>query len=165
MIRHVVVGNRPKLPGENEDREESSYESRLYQTAPGHRELTVREKLQQDMARGVVQTTHQKKLYPARMSATTMKRKASENQQDNYAGLDSDSTAPKRSRPNQYAYQVKDTVPPTITSAKITNVVSGVGNVSNVSEQPTTRHPDDSSLTADTDLLCLGANQDLYPSR
>lgn len=129
VVRHVVVGNRSKLANDLSSessernigiqREDSSpFETRYYQTVPGQRELTVREKLQQDMARGFVQTTTQKKLYPVRMP-TTMKRRISENQPQFADSFGNDpnqqrgESASKRSRPSQYMYQVRGPAPPT----------------------------------------------------
>jgi hypothetical protein len=93
------------MGNEQAGEEDLPYDTRYYQPIPGQRELTVREKLQQDMARGFVQTNTQKKMYPVRMP-TNMKRRISENpQQDIYAN--DPASAPKRSRPSQIVYQVK----------------------------------------------------------
>ncbi|KAI6176434.1 hypothetical protein M3Y97_00797800 [Aphelenchoides bicaudatus] len=143
MVRHVVIGNRPKMSGDTDSmerqfvqqREESGYESRYYQTAIGQRELTVREKLQQDMARGVVQSG-QKKHYPVRVP-TTMKRKISESQHQ-FGDESPNAIDPKRSRPAQYMYQVKG--PSTILSSQAAKPqqTSMSGNISNLSEQQST---------------------------
>lgn len=145
MVRHVVVGNRPKMHSEMESvdrqyapqRDDSiTYETRYYQASAGQRELTVREKLQQDMARGTV--SNQKKLYPVRVP-TTMKRKASESQQ--YGGESPTGNDPKRSRTAQYMYQVKGPA----TSSMSSNVLSSrpvqtntTMSISNADEQQST---------------------------